>query len=112
MLGPGLVGLGPGLTPALIVGSDGRALSGGTDEVLATSLHDTGKGRAGNKSQKSNGVDHFEKLRSCLTNLNITSEDGMDEEKESSTGELRVYMPFVISHDGRGCHGRVQEKKR
>jgi hypothetical protein len=111
--GTGEGGLGPGLTPALsVVGSnDGRGLSGGTDEVLATSLHDTGKGRAGNKGQKSNGVDHFEKLRSCLTNLKITSEDGMDEEKESSTGETRVYMPFAISHDGRTCHGRAQEKK-
>jgi hypothetical protein len=107
-----LVGwLGPALTPALSLGSDGRALSSGLDEILATSLHDTGKSRAGNKGQKGNGVDHFEKLRSCLTNLKITSEDGMDEEKESSTGEMRVYMRFAISHDGHWCHGRVQEKK-
>ena len=67
--GPGLVGrdvlggLGPALTPALnLVRSNGSgALSGGTDEVLTTSLHDTGEGRAGGKSQKSNGVDHFER---------------------------------------------------
>jgi hypothetical protein len=46
--------------------SNGRALSGGTDEVLTTSLHDTGEGRAGNKGQEGDGVDHFERLKSLL----------------------------------------------
>jgi hypothetical protein len=64
-----LGGLGPALTPALsLVSSNGSgALSGGTDEVLTTSLHDTGKGRAGDKSQKSNGVDHFERWKTFLS---------------------------------------------
>jgi hypothetical protein len=71
-LAPGVVSrhmlgrLGPALAPALSVGrgsDSGRALSGGTNELLATSLHDTGKGRAG-KSQNSNGVDHFERSKS------------------------------------------------
>jgi hypothetical protein len=58
-----LGGLGPALTPTLRrVRSNGSgALGGGADEFLTTSLHDTGEGRAGSKSQKSNGVDHFER---------------------------------------------------
>lgn len=76
---PRLLGLGPGVSrtgPRLMVGGllrpaltprldgvrshGGRALSGRTNEVLTTSLHDTGEGRAGGKSQKGD-VDHFER---------------------------------------------------
>ena len=58
--------LGPALTPALSLArgsNSSRGLSGRTDELLATSLHEASKRRAG-KSQKSNGVDHFEKSKS------------------------------------------------
>jgi hypothetical protein len=35
----------------------------GTDKFLTASLHHTGKGRAGSKGHKSNGGNHFEKLK-------------------------------------------------
>lgn len=40
-----------------------RVVLDGTDKVLTTSLHHTGEGRAGSKGHKSNGGDHFEKLK-------------------------------------------------
>lgn len=77
--GPRLLRLGQGVSrtgPRLVVGGllrpavtprfdgvrshGGRALSGGTNVVLTTSLHDTGEGRAGGKSQKGD-VEHFER---------------------------------------------------
>lgn len=62
--GPRLVLVGrtaPAVTPRLNVTS--RAL-GSSGVSLTTDLHDTSKGRGGNEAKKSNGLDHFEKLKS------------------------------------------------
>ena len=93
--GPGLGGTSPGLvlTPALggVVRSDSGALSGGDDEVLTTSLHDTGEGRAGNKGQEGDGVDHFERLKPLLKLGKITSEAVMGMKFEDGQSS-RPYM--------------------
>lgn len=64
--GGGRGGAGSGgvlLVVPVVVRVDGVVLVDGTDELLTTRLHDTGKGRAGGKSHKNNGGDHFEKLK-------------------------------------------------
>ena len=62
----------PGLSRGL--GSSSRALSDGADKILATSLHNTGEGRAG-KGQKSKRVHHFENWKfSQVLNLEESNE--------------------------------------
>lgn len=56
----------PMLTPALRRVGSNSVLGNGVDGLLAASLNDTGKGRAGGQSQKSNRLEHFEKLKDVL----------------------------------------------